>query len=307
MSGRSKGFDPLSNLFDAPSPPVRPGDDANTAPEIDKVALAKKLAADARAKAEAEAAAAEKVALAKKLAAEAKAKAEAAAQADKLALAKKLAAEAKAKAEAQAAQKKDQADKAALAKALAKAAMAKAAQSKPAPKKKSLADRAPRSLADRASGGKRMSALEAARAAAAEEAARKQAKSDAKQAAAKAQQAAVQAQQVAVAKKAAATSGGLVQKVLGSDVVSQPARLATQRDLLKALWKAHVQRHVEDQNWAVVGGCAAVVDALGRLGAGQLAAIPAKAGDSELLVWVDLSRGAIVAVIPDGRTYLAGL
>lgn len=297
MSGRSKGFDPLSNLFDAPAPspsvqpePVDPAEPAI----VDKVALAKKLAAEAQAKAASQV---DKVALAKRLAAEAKARAEAeqAAKVDKVALAKKLAAEAQAKANAKAQQAAGDANKAALAKALAKAAMEKnklASAPPPAPKK--------RSLAERTKTGKRMSALDAARAAAADEAARKTARAvEKKQAVAEKQQQAV--------RKATASSGGLVQKVLGERVVSQPARVAAQRELLKALWKAHVARHVEDQNWAVAGACSAVVDALGRLGDGQLAAIPATAGDADLLVWVDLSRAAVLAVVPDGRAYLAGL
>jgi hypothetical protein len=74
MSGRSKGFDPLSNLFDAPSPSPKVQDPAEVVaqPGADKAALAKKLAAEAQAKADARAEA-EKAALAKKLAAEAQA------------------------------------------------------------------------------------------------------------------------------------------------------------------------------------------------------------------------------------------
>lgn len=296
MSGRSKGFDPLSNLFDAPAPAaaVRPEADAPAEPEVDKVALARKLAAEAQAKAAAQQA--EKVALAKKLAAQAQAKADAE-HAEKVALAKRLAAEAQAKA---AARSKDDTDKAALAKALAKAAMEKNKAAAPKKAKASLADRAPRSLADRAGKRRPMSALEAARAAASAEAERKKAAKQAKAAA-------EVAKKSAIAKKAQASSGGLVSKVLGSGVVAQPARLADQRDLLTALWKSHAQRHVEDQNWAVAGACSAVVEALGRVAPGALAAAPARAGSEDLLVWMDLSRGAVLAVVPDGRSYLAGL
>lgn len=138
----SKGFDPLASLFEAPEPGVGDGLEAPEAappeePAFDKVALAKKLAAEAAAEAAAQKAV-DKVALAKKLAAEAAAKAAARkADEDKVALAKRLAAE-----------------------AVAKAAARKAAPStKPTNRLDSIAKRARRPT----------SALEAARAAAARE------------------------------------------------------------------------------------------------------------------------------------------
>lgn len=142
----SKGFDPLASLFEAPEPgraeaSASPAAAAPpSAPAIDKVALAKELAAEAAAEAAARKAAQEldKVALAKKLAAEAAAKAAARkANEDKVALAKRLAAEAVAKA----------------------AAKKGAAAAKPKSRLDSMAQRARRPT----------SALEAARAAAARE------------------------------------------------------------------------------------------------------------------------------------------
>ena len=143
-----------------------------------------------------------------------------------------------------------------------------------------------------------MSALEAARAAAADEAARKQASAKGKRPASAA---------AAPRTSAQSTATGLLGGVLGADIEEGAPRLAQQRELLTALWKAHTQRHVQDKRWNVAGSCAAVVDALGRLSLGELAAVPVKADAADLLVWVDLSRRSIVAVIPDGRTYLAGL
>ena len=139
-----------------------------------------------------------------------------------------------------------------------------------------------------------MSALEAARAAAAAEAARKQASAEA--------QAASPAPSLV-----ADGASGLLAGALGPDLNEEPPRLAQQRELLSALWKAHTQRHIQDQRWNVAGACAAVVDALDRVGPGQLVAVSAKAGADDLLVWFDVGRRSVVAVIPDGRAYLAGL
>jgi len=275
MSGRSKGFDPLSNLFDAPVPSaaVQPEEDPTAKVEVDKAALAKKLAAEARARIEAEAPA----------------------PVDKVALAKKLAAEAKARAAEVATEPQD---KAALAKALAKAAMAKNAAAKPAASKPAAPKK--RSLADRANARRPMSALDAARAAAAQEAARKQET-------AAAERVALQQLEADTARKAVSTSGGVVEKLFGDTLTVQPARIAAQRQILQALWKAHMKRHADACNWTVAGSCAAIADALARLGAGQLAVIPAAAGDADLLIWVDLSRSAVVAVVPSEPAYLAGL
>ena len=83
--------------------------------------------------------------------------------------------------------------------------------------------------------------------------------------------------------------------------------MASDRGLLTALWKAHALRHIEDGNWAVAGSCLAVVAALGRVPAGVLVAVPAMAGTQALLAWGDVSKVSILAVIPNGRAYLAGL
>lgn len=302
MSGRSKGFDPLSNLFtDSPA-------SAGAGPEADvpstngeSIAVTDPAFDPAEAPAVPAQVAGEpdpvdRVALARRLASEAQARVDEVVAADKVALAKKLAAEAQARTAAKVEEDKSQSDKAALAKALAKAAIAKnAGSSKPAPKpKRSLADRAPRSISERAGAGRRMSALEAARAAAAAEAARKQASTESPSAS-------------PAPSPAAPGPAGLLAGALGPGVTEEPARLAQQRDLLTALWKAHTQRHIQDRRWNVAGSCAAVVDALARVGPGQLVAVPVRAGSDELLVWFDVGRRSIVAVIPDGQAYVAGL
>jgi hypothetical protein len=301
MSGRSKGFDPLSNLFSDAAASSTAGDsrpaDAQTAengpsPVSDPAAVVRSAAlADPSAPPEAPPAV-DKVALARKLAAQAQAKAKAnAAQeapVDKAALARKLAADAQARVAAE----KSAKEKAELAKSLAKAAMAKNSAKTPTP----APAKAKRSLADRAGGGRRMSALEAARAAAAEEAARKEET--------------VRREPAATAPPAPSTApstGGLTGGVLGSAVHEEAPRIAQQRELLTALWKSHTHRLAEDGRWNEAGSCAAVVDALDRLGPGQLAAVPARAGSDDLLVWVDLTRRSVIAVIPDGRAYLTGL
>ena len=294
MSGRAKGFDPLSNLFDAPNAGAPAPSAASPAPaesasdEVDKVALARALAKAAAAKAAA-----------------AKPTPASEADVDKLALAKRLAEEAKARAAAQAAPAPAAAepagvDRAELAKALARAAKAKvAAQAPAAPARKSPpVSRAPRTLAERASRRKPVSALEAARAAAAaEEEARKREASRPAPAPAPARSASA---------AAPARSSGLLGP-LGAGVTAEAPRVASDRGLLSSLWKAHALRHIEDGNYAQAGSCLAVVAALGRVPAGVLVAVPAMAGSQSLLVWVDVSTSSILAVIPDGRTYLAGL
>lgn len=305
MSGRSKGFDPLSNLFtDTPAPTGAEGEATPAAPVVESNAATDPAfdpaaAPPVPAQVATDPDAVDRVALAKQLAAEAQARVAEAVTADKALLAKKLAAEAQARVAARTAEdNKAQTDKAALAKALAKAAIAKSAgasssTSKPKPKK-SLADRAPRSISERAGAGRRMSALEAARAAAAAEAARKQASAETP---------------IASPAPSVVADGvsGLLAGALGPDLTEEPPRLAQQRDLLTALWKAHTQRHIQDRRWNVAGACAAVVDALERVGPGQLVAVSANAGGDDLLVWFDVGRRSIVAVIPDGRNYLAGL
>jgi hypothetical protein len=299
MSGRSKGFDPLSNLFSdgaasSTAGDSRPADaqaaDNGQSPVSDPAAVVRSaVPADPSAPPEAPAAV-DKVALARKLAAQAQAKANAAQEApvDKAALARKLAADAQARVAAE----KSAKEKAELAKSLAKAAMAKNSAKTPTP----APAKAKRSLADRAGGGRRMSALEAARAAAAEEAARKEET--------------IRREPAAVSPPASSTApstGGLTRGILGSAVQEEAPRLAQQRELLTALWKSHTHRLAEDGRWNEAGSCAAVVDALDRLGPGQLAAVPARAGSDDLLVWVDLTRRSVIAVIPDGRAYLTGL
>ena len=145
--------------------------------------------------------------------------------------------------------------------------------------------------------------LEAARAAAAaEEQARKQQVARPKPAAPKAE-----AARPAPAPAPARAGGKGLLAQLGSGVVAQAPRMAADRGLLTALWKAHALRHIEDNNWAVAGSCLSVVDALGRVPAGVLVAVPAEAGGASLLAWVDVSKSSVLAVIPDGRSYLAGL
>ncbi len=276
MSGRSKGFDPLSNLFsDAPASSSPAGGRASEAAVAEDATETVVDPAAVVVPAEP---------------AQPAAPPAAPADLDKAALAKKLAAEAHARLAAE----KSDAEKADLAKALAKAAIAKnSAASKAA--EPALAKPRP-SLADRAGGGRRMSALEAARAAAAEEAARKE------EAARRSP-----SPKTPAALPPVSGVGGLTGGVLGPGVQEEAPRLAQQRELLSALWKAHTHRLASDGRWVEAGSCAAVVDALERLGPGQLAAVPARAGDDKLLVWVDIARRAVIAVIPDGGNYLTGL
>ena len=337
MAGRSKGFDPLSNLFEPPAPvPARTqpsvrvpiaadpsdvddtaGASVQTAPAdagVDKAALARALAEEAKVKAAAEAA--EKAALARRVAEEAKAKMEAEAL-EKRALAKKLAEEAKAKVDAEAA------DKAALAKKLAEEAkakianqpapdvdkeqlaktLAKAAQVKAAQRAAAIADRAPKSLSDRA-GRRPMTALEAARAAAAEEESRR---SRAEKPAAEARPVGAARAGESSAPAREASVPACLSTILNGVGSVEGVYVAAQRPVLTALWKAHRARHQGDGSLVLAASCAAVVDALDRVDADALQAALVTQGSGDFLVWMDVGRNAVLAAIPDGRAYLVGL
>lgn len=247
------------------------------APDQDKSALARKLAADAIAKTQAPAQAAaapdqDKATLARKLAADAIAKAHAAPAPaapteDQISLARRVGAAASAAAASQPSEVR--------AKAPSKASRAKSGRSRVA------------SLAARAR--KPTSALEAARAAARDEEER-------------------QAQDL---RKKANRLRDVVQELvpewlpgIGTVFVAN-AIAVQQRDLLKALWRGHRSKFLADGQLERAVGAAAVLAALDQAPEGTLVAAHAVTDASDYLVWLDLDKSSLVAAFADARAYFA--
>ncbi|MCB9777851.1 MAG: hypothetical protein H6742_04745 [Alphaproteobacteria bacterium] len=339
MASRNKGFDPLSSLFEAPdpklgvplpdvdeeededvvdipsssalgltdpmqgrqAPPLPASTDELDPPDAvqDKQALAKQLAAQALARAQALKAEAvptpppprkaaprtepepeeDKQALAKRLAAEALARAQAAAPApapaapaeDKVALAKRLAEQAMAKAAA-AAPPEPPADK--------KAAPTKAERKK---KARSRVD----ALAARAR--KPLSALEAARAAARDE----------------------EEREVQARRRKENELRDVVQDLIpawlpGCGTVYVANAIAVKdRHVMAAVWKAHRSKFLADGQLERAVGAAAVLAALEQSEDGHLVAAHAVTDASDYLVWLDLGKNSLVAAFADARAYFA--
>ena len=168
-------------------------------------------------------------------------------------------------------------NKEALAKSLALAAMARAAEA---------GESGNAGLAQRAS--KPMSALEAARNAAASEARQRQ----------------------EVQQKQASMLPRQVEKLLSRklpgvqrlEVVN--ALVMDDREVLKALWKAHRTRMAHHGVLGMVVAATSVLRALEAVPKGQLVAAIAATESSEYLVWVDIGSEATIAAFPDARTWI---
>lgn len=301
-------------------PPEEPEDPASDglipeaeplAPVEDKVALARRLAAEALARAQAapppaparprpSAGDEDKAALARRVAAEAVARAAAASAAqaaaapvaaptpvdqDKLALARKLAAEATARAAAAAA-----APPLAPTPAEAPRAKGKGRAKAGSPPSEERA-RAGRSRVDAlaARARKPMSALEAAREASRAEEER-------------------HAQDL---RKEANRLRDVVQELIpewlpGIGAVFVANAIAVQqRDLLRALWRGHRSKFLADGQLERAVGAAAVLSALDKAPEGTLVAAHAVTDASDYLVWLDLDKRSLVAAFPDARAFFS--
>ena len=80
-----------------------------------------------------------------------------------------------------------------------------------------------------------------------------------------------------------------------------------ERDVLKALWRAHRARFAADGELERVVGAIAVYDGLNHVPDGQLIAAHVYTEASDYLVWLDLRRGALLAAFSDARAlFVAG-
>ncbi|MED5372154.1 MAG: hypothetical protein VX899_14140 [Myxococcota bacterium] len=265
-----KGEGADREAIEVPEPGIKPSPpDDNEAAEAErtlhKEALAKALAKAAVEKAKAQAAAAEK-----------------AAQAAAVEAARKAALE---KAQAQAADLE----------AARERARAKAAPPTPEPAPAPVKERAKGSRLDGLAQRSRRptSALEAARAAAAAE---EQAKLDRAREAAEAAEAALPEQVAEILRR----------NLKGVDRlrVGKALRLED-RQVLKALWKAHRARFAQQGAIAEVVSTSQVIRALDKVAAGQLVAATVRTESSDYLVFIDLAGQATLAAFPDARAWYA--
>jgi hypothetical protein len=76
------------------------------------------------------------------------------------------------------------------------------------------------------------------------------------------------------------------------------------REVLKALWKAHRTRMAQHGVLGMVVAATSVLRALEAVPKGQLVAAVAATESSEYLVWVDIGSEATIAAFPDARTWI---
>jgi len=142
-------------------------------------------------------------------------------------------------------------------------------------------------------------ALEAARVAAANEAAAEEARQELERAAANA---VVRGEHPVI---------DTVDQMIGSclpglgDRVVVNAIEVTQRTILSALWKAHRAKFLGDGELERAAGAAAVVGALGRP-KNRLVAAHVVTMASDYLVWFELESQAMIAAFSDAKAYFAG-
>lgn len=82
--------------------------------------------------------------------------------------------------------------------------------------------------------------------------------------------------------------------------------VAEDRELLRALWKAHYMRFAAEGRLEQVLGAVAVINALRRVPEGRLAVAHALTGSSDYLVWLDLGDGTPIAAFSDARALFVG-
>jgi len=84
------------------------------------------------------------------------------------------------------------------------------------------------------------------------------------------------------------------------------SKVAGERDVLLALWKAHRTKFLGDGELERAVAAARVVDSLKHAPDGALLAAHAVTEASDYLVWIDLQNGSLVAAFADARSYFAG-
>jgi hypothetical protein len=82
------------------------------------------------------------------------------------------------------------------------------------------------------------------------------------------------------------------------------ALIMDDREVLKALWKAHRTRMADHGVLGMVVAATSVLRALEAVPKGQLVAAIAATESSEYLVWVDIGSEATIAAFPDARTWI---
>lgn len=84
------------------------------------------------------------------------------------------------------------------------------------------------------------------------------------------------------------------------------AVLADPREILQALWKAHRAKFLAEGELERAVGAAAVLSALDNVPQDRLVAAHVVTDASDYLVWLDLERGGLVAAFSNARAYFAG-
>ncbi len=79
-----------------------------------------------------------------------------------------------------------------------------------------------------------------------------------------------------------------------------------QRDVLRALWKAHRTRFAAEGRLDHAVGAASVLEALDRIPEGRLAVAHVFTRSSDFLLWLDTGERRLIAAFTDARAFLAG-
>ena len=90
------------------------------------------------------------------------------------------------------------------------------------------------------------------------------------------------------------------------DLDVKATKVADEREVLLALWKAHRSKFLSDGELERAVAAARVVDSLKHAPDGALIAAHAVTAASDYLVWIDLQNGGLVAAFADARAYFAG-
>ena len=295
-----------SNGLDAPEPGALGSKPAAEDPRE----LARRLAAEAKARREAAKAAEDPRELARRLAAEAKAKREAAAKGSLASAAPppgRVVADLQGEDEPKPAKKKRKKKS-----SLAAAAPPPAAAAAPKP-----------SLAQRANSSRVLSAQEAlaaalaaetappAEAAPAADAPPKKRKKRKKRPVSEAAVAEAAPAPVAAPAEPAPDAGShdpssIVLAVFSGATIKQVIPV-TNRQVFSALWQAHRVRAVHEGDYGLVSAASVLIDASDRLPDGGLAALRVRLDERDQAMWVDTCRGVLLGIASPPEIYLAGL
>jgi len=108
------------------------------------------------------------------------------------------------------------------------------------------------------------------------------------------------------------TLTGKIQVLIGAslpgvgDIDVKAAKVADEREVLIALWKAHRSKFLSDGELERAVAAYRVVDVLRHAPPGALIAAHAVTAASDYLVWIDLQSGGLVAAFSDARAYFSG-